>query len=159
MRTAQGIEPHLAETPVQDLAFHHQVLDGPSHVLNGNLRIDPVLVQEIDAIGPQAFQHSLDGLLDVGRSAVEPRTTHAGFKINVPAKLGGDHDLVTERGHAFTEYPFHLMRPISLGRVVEGDATVKGCPNNVDHFGPAGHCRLIGAAHVLDTDTYAGNLK
>ena len=91
--------------------------------------------------------------------AVEPRAPLAGLEIDVPAELGCDHDLVAERRDAFAEDPLHLMRPVRLGRVEEGDATVEGRPDDVDHLGPAGDRRLIGAAHVLNAEADAGDLQ
>ena len=66
--------------------------------------------------------------------AVEPRTPLAGLLIDVPAELRCDHDLVAERRHAFAEDALHLVRTVGLGRVEEGDATVEGRPDDVDHL-------------------------
>ena len=110
-------------------------------------RKDP---QKIDAIGAEALEDTLDYPLDVFRAAVESRTAIAGFLIDVPAELGCDRDPISERSHAFAQDSFHLMRPVSLRRVVKGDAPVKGCANDVQHLKPGGDGLLIGAAHVLD---------
>ena len=61
----------------------------------------------------------------------------ARLEIDVPAELGGDHDLVAERRHAFAEDAFDLVRTVSLGRVEEGDAAVERGPDDVEHLGPA----------------------
>ena len=90
---------------MQDLALRHQVLDGPGDILDRHLRVDAVLVQEIDTIGPQAPQHALDGELDAVRTAVETRTPLARLQIDVPAELRRDDDLVAERRDGFAEDP------------------------------------------------------
>ena len=53
----------------------------------------------------------------------------------------------------------HLVRAVGLGRVEEGDAAIEGGPDDVDHLGPGGDRRLIGAAHVLDAEADAGDLQ
>jgi hypothetical protein len=118
-----------------------------------------VLVQKIDAIGAQALEHALDGQHDMLRAAVEPRTPFAGFEIDVPAELGSDHDLVTERRNDFAENPFHLMRAVSLSRIEKGDAMIKGCPDDVEHLGSGRDRGLIGAAHVLHANPDAGDFQ
>ena len=121
---------------MQNLALRHQVLDRAGDVLDRDLRVDAVLVEEIDAIGAKALEHALDDQLDVLRAAVEPRAALAGLQIDVPAELGRDHDLVAERRHAFAEDPFHLVRAVGLGRVEEGDAPVEGRADDVEHLRP-----------------------
>ena len=54
-------EPHLGQAPVQNLALRHQVLDRAGDVLDRHLRVDPVLVEEVDAVGPKALEHAFDG--------------------------------------------------------------------------------------------------
>jgi hypothetical protein len=61
-------------------------------------------------IGAEALEHTLDYPLDVFRAAVESRTPHASFLIDVPAELGCDRDLISERNHAFAQ-----LRSISCG--------------------------------------------
>jgi hypothetical protein len=159
MRAAQGLQSHLGQSPVQHFALFHQVLDGAGHVFDGHLRVDPVLVQQVDAVGAQALEHALDGLLDVCRPAVQAGQALAGLEIDVPAELRCDHDPVAERRHAFAEYPLHLVRTVSLGRIVEGEAAVEGSPDDVEHFRPARHRGLVGAAHVLDAEADAGDFQ
>lgn len=64
MSAAQRVQPHLGQAPVQNLAFIHQVLDRAGDIFDRHLRVNPVLVEEIDAIGAQALEHALDGQLD-----------------------------------------------------------------------------------------------
>jgi hypothetical protein len=37
-----------------------EVAHGPGNVFDGHLRIDSLLVQEVDAVSPEALQHLLD---------------------------------------------------------------------------------------------------
>jgi hypothetical protein len=56
---------------VCDLALLHQLGDGADGVLDRDLRVDPVLVVQVDVVGAQPAQGALDGGGDVGRAAVQ----------------------------------------------------------------------------------------
>ena len=66
----------------------------------GTLGIDPVLVVEIDAVGPEALERALDHLLDVLGSAVETA------RFEVETELGRDDDLVAEGRERFSDELF-----------------------------------------------------
>jgi hypothetical protein len=117
MRAAQGFQAHLRQAPVQDLPLLHELLHGAGHVFDRHRRIHPVLVQQVDAVGAQALQHAFDRLLDVGRAAVQAGQALARLEVDVPAELGGDRDLVAERGHALAEDAFDFMRAVGFGGV------------------------------------------
>jgi len=61
----------FGEADVQDLALGHQLCEGADGVLDGSVRVDPVLVVEVDAVGAQPLQGALDRGADVRRAAVE----------------------------------------------------------------------------------------
>jgi hypothetical protein len=69
----------LGQADVQDLALGHQFGEGANGVLDGSVRVDPVLVVEVDAVGAQPLQRAFDGGPDVCRAAVE----HAGATAGV----------------------------------------------------------------------------
>jgi len=144
---------------MQHLSLGYQILDGAGDIFNRHLRVDPVLVHEIDTVGTQTLQHALDSKLDVVRATVEPWAALARLQIDVPAELRCDHHLVAKRTHAFAEDALHLMRAVSLGRIVKGEATVEGRPDDADHLGTSWDHGLIGAAHVLDTKANAGDFQ
>ena len=60
MGTAKGLRARFRETPVKELALGHQILDRAGDILDRHLRIDTVLIDEVDTIGSQAPQHALD---------------------------------------------------------------------------------------------------
>jgi hypothetical protein len=47
---ADGLHARLGEAEVLDLALLDQVLHRARHVLDGHVRIDPVLVEEVDGL-------------------------------------------------------------------------------------------------------------
>ena len=139
--------------------MRHQLLDGAGDVFDRDLRVDAMLIEEIDAVGAKTLEHALDRELDVVRAAVEAAAPRARLRIDVPAELGGDDHLVPEWRDAFAQDPLDLMWAVSLGGVEERDATVEGCPDDVEHLGPAGDRRLVGAAHVLDAEADARDFQ
>ena len=60
MRPAQRLQAHFGQAPMQDLALRHQVLDRAGDVLDRDLRVDAVLVEQVDAVGAQALEHAVD---------------------------------------------------------------------------------------------------
>ncbi len=159
MGAAQRLRSHLREAPVQDLALRHQLLDGAGDVFDRDLRVDAMLIEEIDAVGAKTLEHALDRELDVVRAAVEARAPRARLRIDVPAELGGDDHLVPEGRDAFAQDPLDLMRAVGLGGVEERDTAVEGRPDDVEHLGPARDRRLIGAGHVLDAEADARDFQ
>ena len=57
---------------------------------------------------------------------IKPGAALAGLRIDVPAELGGDHDLVPERLDGFAENPFAFEGAVCLGSIEKGDAAVVG---------------------------------
>ena len=51
MSAAQGVYPHLAKAPVQYLPFPLEVFDSAGDVLDGYVRVHPVLVEQVDSVG------------------------------------------------------------------------------------------------------------
>ena len=74
-----------------------EVLQGAGNILDRHVRIDTVLVEEIDHVGPQSLEGCLRNFLDVLRAAVQ-----AGVVVQVEAELGSDRDSVAERRERLT---------------------------------------------------------
>ena len=159
MRATQSLEPHFGQAPVPHLALLHKVQNNAGDVLDRDGRVDAVLVKEVDAVGLQSLQHSIDDNADVFGLAVQSGKSLPGFLVDVPAELGGDHDIVAERLHRFPKDPFHLMGPVRFCCVEERDATIERRADDVDHLETGGDRRLIGATHVLDAEADAGDFE
>ena len=70
MGPAQRSRAGLGQTQVADLAGLHQVGHGADGVLDRHVRIDAVLIQQVDVVGAEALQGRLDDFLDVLGPAV-----------------------------------------------------------------------------------------
>jgi hypothetical protein len=58
----------LGQADVPDLALGYQLGQRADSVLDRSVRVDPVLVVEVDAVGPQPLQGALDCGPDVRRA-------------------------------------------------------------------------------------------
>src|ERR1700678_2414568 len=73
MRAADCPCTRLGQTEVQHFSFYDQLFHRAGYVFNWHVRIDPVLVVQIDAVGPEALQRSLNHFLDVLGPAVKKK--------------------------------------------------------------------------------------
>ena len=55
MYTTDRLHACFRQTEVLDLAFGDQLLDGTSHIFDRHFRINAVLVEDVDTIGPQTI--------------------------------------------------------------------------------------------------------
>ena len=89
---ADRVGPGRGQADVADLALGDELGDRADGVLDRRVRVDAVLVVQVDVVGAQPSQRALDGGADVGRAAVEVPRALAG--VGDQAELGGQHDLV-----------------------------------------------------------------
>src|SRR5882757_1977725 len=128
------VRRRFRKTEVAHLAGRDQVLYRAGDILDGDVRIDAVLIEKIDVVRAEASQHRVRYALDVLRLAVEP-ASFARRRINVKAELGGDHDLVADGRQRFPEQGFVGPGTVDLGRIEQGDAEVVGAANDADALG------------------------
>jgi hypothetical protein len=89
-----------------------------------------VLVEEVDGVHPQALQRLIGDLPDALRATVEPVSGHA-----IPeAELGRDHHLAAERLECLTHNLFVDAGAVGLRSVVEGDAPLVSCADELDRL-------------------------
>src|SRR5215212_6086563 len=96
---ADDVDTGFGQAEVGDLPGVDQLFYGPGDVLDRHLGVDPVLVQQVDPVGVEPAQRILDGGPDVVRLAVE--SVRAAV-VDAEPELGGDHDLVPDRGQGLT---------------------------------------------------------
>ncbi len=102
MGTADGLHAGLRQAEMPDLALADQVLHGAGDVFDRHVRVDAMLIEEVDDIGLEPLQRSLGDLPDVLRPAVEAALL-AGLRIDIEAEFGGDHDLLAEGRQRFAD--------------------------------------------------------
>lgn len=118
------------------LALAHQLGHGADGVLDRYVRVDAVLVVEIDDICAEPLERGFRYRLRMLRPAVDAPdrldARHAG--LDAEAELGGDDHLVTHRAERLADELFVLEGTIDFGRVEEGDAEIDGALQRADRF-------------------------
>ena len=112
-----------------DLALGDQVPDCGGDLLDRNVRIDTVLVEEVDGVDAQRLERVLRDLADAFRAAVEPAGCS---RTKVEAKLRGDDDFVSEWLQGLADEFFVGERTVDFGGVKERDAARPWCTDTVE---------------------------
>ena len=73
MRAADRLHAGFRQAEVLDLAFLDQILHRARDILDRHVRVDAVLIEQIDHVGLEPLQRGLGDLLDVLRPAVQTR--------------------------------------------------------------------------------------
>src|SRR5690348_4108253 len=98
MRAADGFRSCFGKAEMLNFARLYQVLHCTSDVFNRYVRVDAMLIIQIDDIRPEPLQRAFDGFLDMLRPAVQSRQPFGASKIElateVPSEFGGDYHLV-----------------------------------------------------------------
>src|SRR5713101_7707244 len=106
------------QAEVLDLALLNQLLHRPGHVFDGNVRINPMLVEQINRADFEPLERGLDDLLDVLRPAVQAALLAA---VTIESELGGDDHLLAKRSEGLAHEFLVRERAIDLGGVEESD--------------------------------------
>ena len=72
---ANRLHPGFRKAEVLDLALLNQLLHRAGDVFDRHIRIDAVLIEEIDRIDLEPLERALGDLLDVLRPAVQPASS------------------------------------------------------------------------------------
>ena len=111
-----------------DFPFLNQVLHRSRHVLDGHVRVNPVLVEKVDDVGSEPLERGLGHLLDMFGATVQYRCTlcSPGIDLGVKAELGGDHHLPTEGRERLSDQFFVCERSIHFGGIEKCDTAFNG---------------------------------
>ncbi len=120
---------------MQDLPPGHQLGQGADGVLDGSVRVDAVLVVEVDAVGTQPLQGALDGRPDVRRAAVEHPRAFAGVRDQ--PELRRYDDIVAAPLEGAADEFLVRVGAVDLRGVDVGDAQVECSVDGADGFGVA----------------------
>src|SRR4051794_34045164 len=88
--TFDAARTRLGQPEMPHLAGGHEFRHRPDGVLDRNVRVDAVLVVEVDVVDAEPAQRRVAGLADILRTAVDP------LSVAVPPEreLRREHDLV-----------------------------------------------------------------
>jgi hypothetical protein len=102
MGTTDGLHTGLREAEVFDLAFCDQVLYRASNIFDRYIRVDAMLVEEIDGLNVEASERCLGDLFDAFLLAVQALPPRAAVGVQVEPKFRCDEDLVADRRKCLT---------------------------------------------------------
>src|ERR1700676_1054126 len=103
MRTTNRLHARFGQTEVLDLAFADEILYRPRDVLDRDVRVDAVLIEQIDSIGLESSQRRVGHLADVRGAAVQPSLLAS---LELEAKLGRNHHSIANRADGLPEELF-----------------------------------------------------
>jgi hypothetical protein len=89
----------------------------------GTSGVHAVLVEQVDAVGAESLQRSLDDLPDVLRPAVH--TDRLSVLMELEPEVGGDHHPIPNGCEGLAHQLLVRERPVRLGGVEEGDAQLR----------------------------------
>ena len=89
---ADRVGSGLGQADVADLALGDEFGEGADGVFDRRLRVDPVLVVEVDVVGAEPLERALDRGADVRRAAVEVAGAAAGVRDD--SELRRQHHVV-----------------------------------------------------------------
>ena len=151
VRTPDRLGPSLGKADVRDLACLDQLAEGADRLLDRCRRVDAVLVVDVDVVGPEADQRSLEGGTDVLRAVV----------LGCVPVAVGDHPELCRQDH-FGSAPRDrasdelLVRvgAVDLGRVDQGDPEVEGAVDRADRLSVVdARSRVVGRhAHAAEAE-------
>ena len=105
------------------LALQNQLFDCAGHVLDGHVRINAMLVKQVNRLDFEPFERSLDHSFDAFRLAGHTTLLAA---VAIESELRGNDYLLTERSECFADEFLVGERAIDFGGVEESDALFHG---------------------------------
>src|SRR5208282_3214554 len=143
----------LRESVMFHFALVYQIADSACHVLDGDRRIDSMLVEQIDPVCLEALQHALRHRSDVFGTAIQSRTTFASVLIDVPPEFRRDGYRVTYWGECIAHKLFICPRSVRLSRVEVGNTALSRCPDERGALLPVGRRPVAGIqAHAAEAE-------
>lgn len=115
---------------VFDVSGFDQFFDSPGDILDRDIRVDAMLIEQVDAVGPKSLQRILGHFADAFGAAVESVRRLAVLET----ELGRDDDLVSIRSKCFSEQFFVIPRSVRFGGVKERDTKIDGRMQQSDCF-------------------------
>ena len=135
---ADGLHACFGKAEVLDLAFLNQVLHRSRYVFDGHVRVNAMLIEQVDDIHLEPLERALGGLLDVLRPAVQARRTlhPAGIEIGLRSNpnLVAITTCLRKGARASPTSSSFGERAVDLGGVEERDAAFHGCAEQRGHL-------------------------
>jgi hypothetical protein len=156
VRAADRRRRGLAEPEEADLPLLHELGHRPDRLLDWHLRVDAVLVVEVDVIGAEPLERRLAGAADVLGGAVDAEAVAA--LVADVAELRGEHDLVAPAADGVADEPLVGERAVHVGRVEEVDAEVERAVDRRDRLRIVAAGVEVGHPHAAEAEGGDGEI-
>jgi len=148
----------LGQAEVLDFALGYQLPDRLSHILDRHVRVDAVLIEDIDTIGSRAPQGSFSDRLDVLRLAVQTGASGASLHVDVEAELCRNDNLVPDRAEHLADQFLVGEGTIGLGRIEQRHTALDRRVDQADHLLSVGRLS-VDARHAHAAQPDCRNLR
>ena len=132
MCSPDGLHSGFRKSEVLHLTFPNQILHRAGHIFDRNVRIDTMLIEQIEHVCPESFQRSLSNFLNVLWSTVDADLL--AFGTDLESELGGDHHSLTHWSQRFADELFVREWAVNFSGVEERDASFHCCSQKRDHL-------------------------
>jgi hypothetical protein len=147
----------LREADVTDLALGDQLGQSADGLLDGGLRVHPMLVVEVDVVGAEPLQRALDRDADVGWAAVEDARAATG--VGDDAELRRQHNFVAAILDGPADQFLVGVRAVDFSRIQVGDAQVERPVDGSNGLGIAAGPDVVVARHRHGSESDAGDFE
>jgi hypothetical protein len=115
----------ICSAPRRLAAMTPQVLHRAGHIFDRHVRIDAVLIEQIDGIDLEPLQRGVGDLFDALRPAVQAALL-AGRRIEIETELGCNDHFTLKGSECLTHQSFVGERTIDFGGIEECNAMLDG---------------------------------
>jgi hypothetical protein len=119
--TADGFRSSLGQSEVADLALPHQIGHGPDRLLDWHLRVDAVLVVQVDDVNLEPLQTGFTGLTHIVGSAIHALARFGPYL----SEFGGKNHLIPTAGNGLSDQLLVLAPAVHVGCIEESHALVE----------------------------------
>src|SRR5215207_4918221 len=158
MRPADRIGTGLGQSDVAYLAFGDQLGQRADRLFDGRVRVDAVLVVEVDVVGAEPLERAFDRGLHIVGAAVDD--AGAAARVGDETELRRHDDAVAPALDGLADNFLAMEGAVDLGGVDVRDPEVQRPVNGADRLGviepPAGG---VDAGHSHGSQTDAGDIK
>src|SRR5207247_1991813 len=130
---ADGLGGGLGESQKTHLALGNQLAHGANGFFDGCLRVNAVLIVEVNNFHAQPFEAGVAAGANVFGPAID--ANEAAGRVTDVAKFGGQHDLAAPAAHGLADKDFVRPGAVNVSRVEEVHTQVEGAVNGGDGLG------------------------
>ena len=147
-RPTNGGKGSLGHSQPADFTGVDKFTHGPNRVLDGDIRIDPMLVVQVDDLNPEPQQTAIASGLHIFRMAVD--ANEFPLFITDIAELGRQENFSAAAFDGLADEALVLAAAVHVGRVEKVEAEIEGAVDGGNGFGVVLRSVEVGHAHATE---------